>query len=135
MSERVRRPLQLLVGRLRQTHAGKPLDVACELSELCDEAADAIERLNWAIRGYDNLNPDECIGGIDDAFPCVSHMAYETLRDSVESAGWWYDDESDKWMSPNANSTPQAGHNAGAVSHNLDPSPGNASQTGSGGGK
>jgi hypothetical protein len=32
-----------LVGRLRDIHAGKPLDVACKLDDLCQEAATALE--------------------------------------------------------------------------------------------
>lgn len=34
-----------IVEMLRKTHSGKTLDVACELTDLCDAAADEIERL------------------------------------------------------------------------------------------
>ncbi|RZO83018.1 MAG: hypothetical protein EVA65_15875 [Oceanococcus sp.] len=99
MSKELGGRVQRLVGRLRE-YAKDWRDRAADAG-IVVEAANEIERLQRALQRYD-MNPDECTGKPGDPWPCVSHMAYETLRQSIVEAGWQYDDERDMWLPPNA---------------------------------
>ena len=70
-----------LVMKLRAACDGHPAALIPWPHRLLHDAADEIERLTLALNGY-GKHPEECTGA-DGEGACVSHMAYEELRESL----------------------------------------------------
>lgn len=82
-----------LVERLRDIHAGTPLDVACKLDDLCQEAATAIALLReerdktWAVLMEFGYPPPDLAGPLPEAtnaaIDCLIRQRNDLLREVV----------------------------------------------------
>jgi hypothetical protein len=80
-------PLEPLVGRVRGTHTGSPLEVASKLDDLCQEAADEIKRLHAGMqRIVSVLGPKAppCCEGCEWEWTEALRVAREAIQRVVE---------------------------------------------------